>query len=141
MARYTLNLPVQLKQDAETWATTQGVSLNQFILWAVAEKVGTLSHRLDDPAFPHITYRRGTSGAPTAVVRGTGLRVQTLVVAAHTWGWAPPQIAAEYDLPVAHIEEAVAFYAAHPGAIDAALTAETAREAEAHGASTAAPRC
>ena len=40
MARYTLNLPVQLKQDAETWAAQQGVSLNQFILWAVAEKVG-----------------------------------------------------------------------------------------------------
>ena len=39
MARYTLNLPVQLKQDAETWAAQQGVSLNQFILWAVAEKV------------------------------------------------------------------------------------------------------
>jgi len=141
MARYTLNLPVQLKQDAETWATQQGVSLNQFILWAVAEKVGTLSQRLDDPAFPHLTYRRGASGQPTAVVRGTGLRVQTLVVAAQTWGLPPAQIAAEYDLPVAQVQEALAFYTAHQGEIDTALAADAAREATAHGAPTAAPGC
>ena len=55
MARYSLNLPAQLKQDAETRASAQGVSLNQIILWAVAENVGTLQHPLDDPAFPHIS--------------------------------------------------------------------------------------
>ena len=141
MARYTLNLPVQLKQDAETWAAQQGVSLNQFILWAVAEKVGALGQRLDDPAFPHITYRRGASGQPTAVVRGTGIRVQTLVIAAHTWGLLPAQIAAEYDLPVAHVQEALAFYAAHQDEIDVALAADDAREAAAHGAPTATPGC
>ncbi len=123
MARYTLNLPVQLKQDAATSASEQGVSLNQFILWAVAEKVGALRHRLDDPAFPHITYRRGTSGLPTAVVRGTGVRVQTLAVAAHTWGWSAAQIATEYDLPVSHVQEALAFYVAYAGILDAVLTA------------------
>src|SRR5712691_1142743 len=58
MARYALNLPTQLKQEAETWASQQGVSLNQFIRWAVAEKLGALKQQLDDPAFPHITYRR-----------------------------------------------------------------------------------
>ena len=141
MARYTLNLPVQLKQDAETWAVQQGVSLNQFILWAVAEKIGALSQRLDDPAFPHITYRRGASGQPTAVVRGTGLRVQTLVVAAQTWGLTPAQIAAEYELPSAQIAEALAFAAAHQDEIDAALAADAAREAAAHGAPTTAPGC
>ena len=141
MARYPLNLPVQLKQDAETWAAQQGVSLNQFILWAVAEKVGALSQRLDDPAFPHITYRRGASGQPTAVVRGTGIHVQTLMVAAQTWGLAPAQLAVEYDLPVTQIEEALAFSAAHQGEIDAALAADAAREAAAHGTPTAAPGC
>ena len=141
MARYTLNLPVQLKQDAETWAAQQGVSLNQFILWAVAEKVGALGQRLDNPAFPHITYRRGASGQPTAVVRGTGLRVQTLVVAARTWGLTPAQLAAEYDLPLAQIEEALAFAATHQSEIDAALAADAAREATAHGVPTTAPRC
>jgi uncharacterized protein (DUF433 family) len=141
MARYTLNLPFQLKQDAETWAAQQGVSLNQFILWAVAEKVGALSQRLDDPAFPRITYRRGASGQPTAVVRGAGLRVQTLVVAAHTWGLTPAQLAAEYDLPVAQIEEALAFSAAHQSEIDAALAADAAHEAAAHGTPTATSGC
>ncbi len=58
MSRYPLNLPTQLKQEAETLAAQQGVSLNQFVLWAVAEKVGALSKKLDDPAFPQITYRR-----------------------------------------------------------------------------------
>ena len=42
MARYPLNLPKQLKKDAEEFASEQGVSLNQFILWAVAEKIGGL---------------------------------------------------------------------------------------------------
>jgi predicted HicB family RNase H-like nuclease len=32
MARYSLNLPMQLKQEAEKWAANQGVSLNQFIV-------------------------------------------------------------------------------------------------------------
>ena len=132
MARYALNLPAQLKHEAEAWATTQGISLNQFILWAVAEKVGALKQHLDDPAFPHITYRRGASGAPVAVVRGTGLRVQTVVVAAQSWGLAPTAIAAEYDLAVAQVEEALAFAAAHRGEIAAALAAEDAQDAEAH---------
>lgn len=84
MARYSLNLPIQLKQEAEKWAANQGVSLNQFILWAVAEKVGALSQQLDggNPAFPNITYRRGASGQPLPALRGTRLRVQTVVVAA-----------------------------------------------------------
>ena len=50
MARYPLNLPARLKHEAERWAANQGVSLNQFILWAVAEKVGALNQELDDPA-------------------------------------------------------------------------------------------
>ena len=83
----------------------------------------------------------GGDHAPTAVVRGTGIRVQTLVTAAHTWGLPPAQIAAEYDLPVAHVQEALAFYTAHQDEIDAALAADDAREAVAHGAPTAAPGC
>ena len=141
MARYALNLPAQLKHEAEAWATTQGISLNQFILWAVAEKVGALHQQLDDPTFPHLTYRRGASGQPTAVVRGTSIRVQTLVVAAHLWELPPAQIAAEYDLSVGQVQEALAFYAAHRAEIDAALAADAAHEVAAHGASTAAPGC
>ena len=42
MSRYALSLPQQLKKEAEEWAARQGVSLNQFIAAAVAEKIGTI---------------------------------------------------------------------------------------------------
>jgi uncharacterized protein (DUF433 family) len=129
MARYPLNLPAQLKQEAEEWAAAQGVSLNQFIMWAVAEKVGTLRQNLDDPAFPQITYRRGASGVPTPVLRGTGIRVQTVVVTARQWEWTPEQIATEYDLTESQVEEALAFYAAHRAELDAAIAVERELEA------------
>ncbi|MEA3335463.1 MAG: hypothetical protein U9R25_06095 [Chloroflexota bacterium] len=81
MARYSLNLPQQLKQEAEAWARKQGISLNQFILWATAEKVGSLNPQLGDPQFPNITYRRGANGIPVPVLRGTGVHVQAIAVA------------------------------------------------------------
>jgi uncharacterized protein (DUF433 family) len=130
MARYSLNLPTQLKQEAEAWASKQNVSLNQFILWTVAEKVGALNQQLDDPAFPHITYRRGASGQPVPALRGTGIRVQTVVIANRQWGMLPAQIAAEYDLTEAQVKDALAFYAAHRVEIDAVIAAEESFEAE-----------
>ncbi|HIQ02126.1 MAG TPA: DUF433 domain-containing protein [Anaerolineales bacterium] len=129
MARYPLNLPAQLKREAEEWAARQGISLNQFIMWAVAEKIGALRQTIDDPAFPHITYRRGALGWPTPVVRGTGVRVQTIVVAAHRWGWTKDRIVEEFDLTKAQVEETLAFYRAHSAEIDAAIQAEEAAEA------------
>ena len=129
MARYPLNLPTQLKQEAEKWAAQQSISLNQFILWSVAEKVGALSQSLDDSAFPHVTYRRGAAGEPVPVLRGTGIRVQALVVAVRQWGLAPAQVAAEYGLTEAQVDDAMAFYAAHRTEIDAAISAEQTLEA------------
>ena len=129
MARYALNLPTQLKQEAEKWAAQQSISLNQFILWSVAEKVGALSQSLDDPAFPHVTYRRGAAGEPVPVLRGTGIRVQALVVAVRQWGLTPAQVAAEYSLTEAQVDDALAFYVAHRTEIDAAISAEQTVEA------------
>jgi len=126
MGRYPLNLPAQLKREAEEWAASQGVSLNQFIMWAVAEKVGALAHSLDDPAFPHIAYRRGAAGQPVPRLRGTGIRVQTIVIAAHRWGMSPAQIASEYGLPEARVKEALAFYDAHRAEVDAAIASDIA---------------
>ncbi len=128
MARYPLNLPARLKHEAERWASNQGVSLNQFILWAVAEKVGALNQGLDDAAFPHVTYRRGAGGQPSPVLRGTGVRVQTVVVATQAWGLSPAQIAAEYDLTEAQVQDALAFYEAHRQEIEAGIAAEQALE-------------
>jgi uncharacterized protein (DUF433 family) len=70
---------------------------------------------------------------PMAVLRGTGLRVQTVVVATQTWGFSPAQIAAAYDLSLVQVNEAVAFYEAHSHEIDIAIAAEDNLEAEIHG--------
>jgi uncharacterized protein (DUF433 family) len=128
MSRYPLNLPGQLKKEAEHWANQQGVSLNQFIMWSVAEKVGALSQLLDDPEFPQITYQRGAAGTPTPVLRGTGVRVQTIVGAVRYWALSPEEIALDYDLSKAQVKEALAFYEAHQGEIDAAIAAEESLE-------------
>ena len=128
MARYPLSLPTQLKQDAETLADSQGISLNQFVLWAVAEKVGDLRSQVSDPAFPRIAYRRGASGQPRPVLRGTNLRVQTIVAASTCWEMSGAQIAEEYSVSPSLVEEALTFYQAHRAEIDTAIAAEEALE-------------
>ena len=56
-ARVLLNLPRSLKAAAEDWARQEGVSLNQFIACALAEKVGAK----DAAAF---LEQRGQGGDP-----------------------------------------------------------------------------
>ncbi len=121
MARYALNLPVKLKEEASKLAKEQGVSLNQFILWSVSEKVATMSHSLDDPHFPRITYRRGGSGVPSPVLRGRGIRVKAIVGYVNGWGMTPEKVAEELELPVDLVDEAMRFYEAHRLEIDAAI--------------------
>lgn len=133
MARYSLNLPSELKKSAEEWASRQGVSLNQFILWAVSEKVGSLSQLMDDPAFPLITYRRGSSGIPVPVLRGTGIRVQTIVIANQNWQMAPEEIAENYELSLRQIEEALAFFEKHRTEIEGHIAHEDRLTEELYG--------
>jgi uncharacterized protein (DUF433 family) len=128
VSRYALSLPKELKREAEALAEQQGVSLNQFILWSVAEKVGDLKRSLDDPNFPNVSYRRGASGFVTPVLRGTGIRIQTIAINAKQWGMNSSRIADEYDLPENFIKEALAFYDAHRTEIDTAILAEEAIE-------------
>lgn len=130
MSRYPLNLPVDLKKEAADFADKQRVSLNQFIMWAVAEKVGTLKQNLDDPAFPKITYRRGAADIPTPVIRGTGIRVQTIVIASQTWELTIEQIATEYDISKTSVRQALEFYQSHQEEIDRAIAAEVELEAQ-----------
>ena len=129
MSRYPLNLPHDLKKKAELWAQKQGVSLNQFIMWAVAEKIGALSQGLDDPEFPTITYQRGASGVPSPHLRGTGIRVQTLVTAKNTWEYSQAEIAKNYDLAENQVVEALEFYNVHQQESDQAIAHEQALEA------------
>jgi uncharacterized protein (DUF433 family) len=119
MTRYALNLPIDLKQEAEQIAKKQGVSLNQFIMWSVSEKVATMrQQQLDDPKFPGIAYVRGSaSDYAVPVIRGTRIRVQTIAVDIKQ-GMTPKEIAAEYELDARKIAEAQAFYNAHQSEID-----------------------
>jgi len=122
MTRYALDLPVKLKDEAERLAKEQGVSLDQFILWSVAEKVGGLLQTQADTKFPNIVYRRGASGWLRPALRGRGLHVQTLVIASREF--TPAQLAAEYDLTEAQVQEALDFYKAHQAEIDAHIAVE-----------------
>jgi len=133
MPRYPLTLPAQLKSDAERLADEQGISLNQFILWSVAEKVGALHAGLDDPNFPNITYRRGASGQLMPVLRGTGVRVQTIVIAAQDWKLSPSRIAEEYELSESRVEEALSFYNEHHAEVDANIHVEQGLESSRKG--------
>lgn len=126
MARYPLNLPLELKKEAEALAQEQGISLNQFLMWTVAEKVATLRNRINDPRFPLIVYQRGASGAPVPVLARTRMRVQTVIAARHTWGYSAEQAASEFDLTLAEVHEAQAFYEVHTAEIDAVLQTEAA---------------
>jgi uncharacterized protein (DUF433 family) len=128
MSRYALSLPIQLKKEAEEAAARQGISLNQFILWSLAEKLGMLRSQVDDPDFPHITYRRGASRRPTPVLSGTGIRVQAIITAANQWQLAPAEIAKQYGISETQVREAQAFYAAHCAEIDADIQSESELE-------------
>jgi uncharacterized protein (DUF433 family) len=119
--RYALNLPVDLKQDAEQVAQQQGISLNQLILWSLAEKVTALKSKMDDPQFPDITYKMDAQGYPVPILRGKGLRVQTIVIAANVWNEPAMEIAQEYDLSERLVKEALSFYEAHKKMLDALI--------------------
>jgi uncharacterized protein (DUF433 family) len=58
------------------------------------------------------------------------VRVQRIVVAAERWGMTREQIAAKYDLTLALVDEALAFYAAHRAEIDRAIEAQGEGEAQ-----------
>ena len=127
--RYPLNLPLELKQAAARLAKQQGVSLNQFFLWSISEKVAELKVNIDDPKFPLITYRRGSSGIPTPVLRGTGIRVETIVVSHQRWGQSAAELAEEYDVSLEAVQAALDYYQAHQEEINTLIRIEQEIEA------------
>ena len=78
--------------------------------------------------FPKIIYRQGASGQPVAVISETGIRVQTIVIASHQWRLSPKQLAEEYGLTKAQVNDALGFYTAHQTEIDRAIATEQAIE-------------
>ena len=63
------------------------------------------------------------------MLRGVGIRVQTIVAAAQHWRLSPAQVAAEYDIGEPLVNDALGFYAAHRREIDAALDVAQTLEA------------
>ncbi len=129
--RYSLNLPVDLKQEAEQVAEEQKISLNQLILWSLSEKVTSLKGKLEDPDFPSIVYKKDTSHQLVPVIRGKGIRVQTIVIASNQWNESNEDICREYELSKKMVEDALGFYTAHKTYVDA-LIAENELLAAAH---------
>ena len=132
MATYSGNLPPQLQQEASQWVASRGVELDEFIAWAVAEKIADLKHHSHDPDFPSIGYGQGASGQITAVVNDRGIRVQTIAIAANQWGVSTAQIAIKPDFRRAGVSPAQpgqAGYLSHkilntpqkPGFLDATM--------------------
>lgn len=126
--RYSLNLPVDLKQDAEQMAERQGVSLNQLILWSLAEKVTALKSKIDDPNFPDITYKLDSDNQLVPYVKGKGIRVQTLVIASYEWKESAAELSSQYDLPQKTVKQALSFYEAHKKVVDALIDANSEAE-------------
>jgi uncharacterized protein (DUF433 family) len=76
--------------------------------------------------FPGITYRRGAAGSSYPILRGTGIRVQTIVMAAEQRTIA--EIAEDYDLTEAQVREAQNFYEVNRAEIDAYIQEESQME-------------
>lgn len=70
-----MNLPSQLQQEVEKWASRQGISWEQFILQAVAEKVTALNQQ-NTQATPQISQavQSSTSQQPK-IYRKEGILV------------------------------------------------------------------
>jgi uncharacterized protein (DUF433 family) len=84
----------------------------------------------DDLRFPGITYRSNASSTLIPILRGTGIRVQTIVIANRSWNESPKEIAEQYDLPGSRIEEALAFYQAHQAEVDVLIQSDAKLEGD-----------
>jgi uncharacterized protein (DUF433 family) len=85
---------------------------------------------IDDPNFPFITYKLDTDNQPVPIIKGKGIRVQTLVIAFNEWNEPVTEIARQYDLPQKTVKEALAFYDAHRHMVDELIKANDDAEAE-----------
>lgn len=87
----------------------------------------------DDPKFPGITYRSSTSSTFIPILRGTSIRVQTIVISNRSWNESPKEIAEQYDLPANRIEEALAFYQLHQAEVDLLIQSDAKLEEDRNG--------
>lgn len=128
MEQKSLTLPKSLLETVEKYAINQGISIEQFILWAIAEKIGILSQSLINAQFPNIAYSQGVSGKIFPVIKNTSIRVQTIIIAHYQWKLSVAEIAEEYDLNQELIKEILAFYHTNKTEIDQMISSEQGLE-------------
>jgi len=121
----TLDLPPELEQRLAKESAQNGLSVEAMTLQLLAK----FFHQATDSAFPNVAYRQGASGQPVPVVAGTDIRIQTIAIAFHQWGFTKEQLAEEYNLSIPQIDGALAFYAANQAEIEGAMALEAAIEA------------
>lgn len=63
------------------------------------------------------------------MIRGTGIRVETIVVNHQQWGQSAVDMAAEYEIPVEAVQSALDYYQAHPEEIETLIRIEQEIEA------------
>lgn len=124
MSAYSLNLPTQLREAATKVASMQGISLDQFIIKAIADKLAAGEELVAKLDFPEIAYLRGTSGVKFPVLKGTSIRIQTLAIARHRWNLSEEEIAQEYDLTLETVRQALLFYSEFAEEIESAIAIE-----------------
>ncbi len=136
MTQYSLKLPPKLQQEAEKYATDQGITLDNLIIWVIskrspsrcAEKIGSLKQSLDDNNFPDIVYSRNQEGEMIPKLRGTNIQVKTLVVAVKNWQLTRQQVADEYGISEEQVNNVMAFYEQHYQEIDTAIATDKVLE-------------
>jgi uncharacterized protein (DUF433 family) len=115
--RYSLNLPINLKKEAELFAKHQGISLNQMILWSLAEKITQLKDSMVNSKYPSIYYKFNSTGMPIPCT-GNGMRVQTIIIAHTVWKETVRSISRDYDIPESLVQEALKYYEENKKYID-----------------------
>ena len=88
---------------------------------------GATMNQPDGLQSPQVVYREGAAG-PKLVLKGTSLRVQTIVTSVQKWNMTPEEVAAEYDLQAAQVLAALNYYTDHRTEIEAVIEDEAALE-------------
>lgn len=121
-----IQIPPQLEEAVLQCANQQGISVDELIILAVTEKINYLAQ--DENSFPEIIEKINTDGDKVPVIKGTNIRVQTLVIAFHNWQLSVTDIAEQFNLTPEQVAQALNFYQIHQQSIDRAIATEQALE-------------
>jgi uncharacterized protein (DUF433 family) len=90
--------------------------------------VTSLKSKIDDPNFPDITYKLDAGNQLVPIIKGKGIRVQTLVIAFYDWKESVAEISQQYDLPKKTVKQGLSFYEVHKKGMDALIDSNNEAE-------------